>query len=126
MPKDKIQKYVITFSVFLFAVTSIGYLFAPAKMLSVVGIVSTFEMDFLIRTLAIALLALIPSVWAVRNRDNSSTQRAVLIGLAGYMFLSSAVDFHAYLQHIVGVVSVPSVIFRVVLSAIIFWLIQRK
>jgi hypothetical protein len=40
------------------------------------------QVNFLVRTLAAALLALSPGAWAAR-RDGTSAQRSVLIGLAG-------------------------------------------
>jgi hypothetical protein len=124
--KEKTQKIVVTFVALLFVVSALGYLFAPSKMLSIVGIVSNPQMDFLVRTLSVALLALFPSTWTARYRDNTPTQCAVLIGLAGYMFLSSAVDLQAFMSDIVGVASVPSIIFRILLGGVIVWLIPRN
>jgi cell division protein FtsW (lipid II flippase) len=114
------------FVVFLLAVSAIGYLFFPSAMLSVVGMTSNNQTDFLVRTLAAALVALIPSAWQARKAENSALFRNVILGLAIYMFLSSAVDLHAYLIHLVNSASVPSVIFRVGMGAILLWLMPKE
>ncbi len=126
MEKEQIHKIVVTFTVFLFAVSAIGYFIFPSGMLKIVGITSNAQVDFLVRTLAAAYVALIPSAWAVRHKSDSLVYRNVLIGLAGYMFLSSAVDLHAYLSSIVNIASVPSIIFRVLLGGVILWLLPRR
>lgn len=125
MRKEQVYKVIITFVVLLFAASAIGYFLFPSAMLSVVGIKSNTQMDFLVRTLAAALVALMPSAWSVRKRDNSALHHSVVYGLAIYMFLSSLVDFHAYLTHIVNSASIPSVIFRVVLGGVLLWLMPR-
>jgi hypothetical protein len=81
---------------------------------------------FLIRTLAAALLALSPGAWAARRRDATSGQRSVLIGLAAYMFASSLVDLYGFLSQIVGVAAVPSIVLRVILGAVLVWLIPAR
>jgi hypothetical protein len=48
--------------------------------------------------------------------------RAMLVGLIGYLFLSSLVDFYAYTQSIVNAASIPSIAFRVLLGIAILWL----
>ena len=121
MNKRRIQSIVITVIVLLFAISAIGYIVLPDKMLSIVGIVSNAQMEFMARTLAAALLALIPGAWAVRHKIDSPLFRPTLIGLAGYMFLSSAVDLYAYLNAIVNTASIPSIIFRVLLGGAILW-----
>jgi hypothetical protein len=126
MNKELIHKIIITFIVFLFAASAIGYFIFPATMLKIVGITSNAQLDFLVRTLAAALVALIPSAWAVRNKSDSPVHRSVLIGLAVYMFLSSVVDLHAYLNNIVGFAAVPSITFRILLSGGILWLLPRR
>src|SRR5215510_7102836 len=102
MTKEKTYQAIIIFVVFLLAVSAIGYLFFPSLMLSVVGITSNPQADFLVRTLAAALVALIPSAWSARKRDNADLFQSVIFGLAIYMFLSSLVDLHAFLTHLVN------------------------
>src|SRR5688572_23648388 len=106
MTKEQFNKAIVTFVVFLFAASAIGYLIFPSAMLSIVGISSNEQMDFLVRTLAAALVALIPSTWTARREGNTSLYPSVMIGLAIYMFLSSAVDLHAFLNHIVNSTSI--------------------
>lgn len=125
MNKDHVHKVVLTFVVFLFAVSALGYFIFPSGMLKIVGITSNAQMDFLVRRLAAAFVALIPMAWAVRQRSDSFVYRRVLMGLAGYMFLSSAVDLHAYLSDLVNIASVPSILFRVLLGVVIVWLLPR-
>ena len=126
MTKEQITKAIVTFLVILLAASAIGYLFFPSAMLSVVGITSNDQMNFLVRTLAAALVALIPSAWSARKRESSSLHQNVIFGLAIYMFLSSVVDFHAYLIHIVNSVSIPSIILRVVLGGVLLWMMPRQ
>ncbi len=124
MKKEQVNEVIITFVVFLFAASAIGYLIFPSAMLSVVGMTSNNQMDFLVRTLAAAFVALIPSSWSVRKRGNASLYQSVIFGLALYMFLSSAVDLQAFLTHIVNVTSIPSIILRVLLGGVLLWLRQ--
>ena len=126
MTKEQIHKATVTFVVFLFAGSAVGYLFFPSAMLSVVGITSNEQTDFLVRTLAAALVALIPSSWSARKRENTALYPSVIFGLAIYMFLSSAVDLHAYLTHIVNSASLPSIVLRVLLGVVLLWLMPRR
>ena len=126
MTKDQVNTAIVIFVVFLLAASAIGYLIFPAAMLSVVGITSNNQMDFLVRTLAAAFVALIPSSWSARKRGNASLYSSVLFGLAIYMFLSSVVDLHAFLTHIVNSASIPSVILRVLLGGVLLWLMPRR
>lgn len=126
MTKEKIYQALIVFVVFLLAASAIGYLFFPSAMLSVVGIESNAQVNFLVRTLAVALAALIPGAWRARKTENSALYRSVILGLAIYMFLSSAVDLQAYLTHLVNSASVPSILFRVALGAVLLWLSPRE
>ena len=123
--KKRIQSVVITFIVFLFAISAIGYFIFPDKMLSIVGITSNAQMDFLVRTLAAAFVALISGTWAMRHKVDSPGYRPILVGLAIYMFLSSAVDLYAYLSNIVNTASIPSIVFRVLLGGVILWLLKH-
>lgn len=126
MTKEQINKAIVTFVVFLLAASALGYLIFPSTMLGVVGITSNDQMDFLVRTLAAALVALIPSSWSARKRENTSLCPSVILGLAIYMFLSSAVDFHAYLTHVVNSTAIPSVIVRVGLGGVLLWLRAQR
>jgi predicted permease len=125
MNKHRIQFFVVSFVTVLLAISALGYVFAPTAMLSVVGIVGTPREIFLTRTLAAALLALVPSAWSVRMRGHSMLEQSGLLGLAAYMFFSSAVDLHAFLGGLVNGASVPSIVFRVLLGAVLVWLIPR-
>jgi hypothetical protein len=71
-------------------------------------------------------LALSPGAWAARRRDGTSAQRSVLIGLAAYMFASSLVDLYGFINQIVGVAAVPSIVLRVILGAVLVWLIPAR
>jgi hypothetical protein len=126
MTKEQIYQALVTFIVFLLATSAVGYLFFPSAMLNIVGITSNNQMDFLVRTLAAALVALIPSTWNARKKGNSSLFQSVVLGIAIYMFLSSAVDLHAFLTQIVNGASIPSIIFRVALGAALLWLMPRN
>ena len=126
MTKEQFNKAIVTFVVFLFAASAIGYLIFPSAMLSIVGVSSNDQMDFLVRTLAATLVALIPSAWTARMGGNTSLYPSVMIGLALYMFLSSAVDLHAFLNHIVNSTSIPSIILRALLGGVLLWLIPRR
>ena len=126
MTKEQVNKVIITFVVILFAASAIGYLIFPSAMLSVVGIKSNDQMDFLVRTLAAAFVALIPGSWSARKRGNASLYPSVIFGLAIYMFLSSVVDFQAFLTHIVNSTSIPSILLRVVLGGVLLWLMPRQ
>jgi hypothetical protein len=120
-------KSTIIFSVLLMTVSAIGLLFLPSKMLAVVGIVSSPQTDFLLRASGVGVASLIPGIWASRTSTASPVSRAVLIGLATYMFLSSVVDFFAYRQSIVNTASIPSIGLRILLGGIILWrLIKEK
>jgi len=94
-------------------------------MLGIVGIDGNPQVTFLVRTLA-ALLALSPGAWAARRRDGTSAQRGVLIGLAGYLFASSLVDLYGFINQVVGIASLPSIALRVILGAVLVWLIPAR
>ena len=119
-------KHIITFTSVLMAFSAFGLLFFPSKMLAVVGIVSNEQMDFLLRTAGVGVASLVPGAWASRTSTRSPVSRAVFIGLAGYMFLSSLVDFQAYTQSIVNAASIPSIAFRVLLGAAILFLVLKE
>jgi hypothetical protein len=119
-------KHLINFCILLIAVSAIGYLVAPASMLSVVGAVSSNQAEFLLRTLAAALLSLIPGLWAARTSPASPTSRAVITGLVVYLILSCAVDFYGYVQSLVNTAALPSIAFRLLLGAAIAFLVQKE
>jgi hypothetical protein len=95
-------------------------------MLGIVGIDSNPQVTFLVRAFAAALLALSPAAWAARRRDHTSTQRSVLIGLAGCLFASSLVDLYGFINQVVGIASVPGIALRVILGAMLVWLIPAR
>ena len=117
---------IIPFTILFISVSGIAELIFPSQLLSFVGIPNNAQTDFLLRTTAVALLALLPSLWTAFRDPNSPSAKSALLGTAAYMFLGSAVDFHAYTQRIVNSMSVPSVIFRVLLGVTIVWLALRK
>jgi hypothetical protein len=89
------------------------------------GLAVAPQVNFLVRTLAAVLLALSPGAWAAR-RDGTSAQRSVLIGLAGYMVASSLVDLYEFINQVVGIASLPSIALRVILGAVLVWLIPAR
>lgn len=126
MKTERLFEGIVILVALLFLFSAIGYLLFPAFMLSIVGISSNATTDFLIRTLAAALLALIPSAWSTRKRGNAMLYPSVILGLALYMFLSSIVDLHAFLNNIVNNAAVPSIIFRILLGIVLLWLRPRS
>jgi hypothetical protein len=126
MIRERVQRLVVGLVVILLVASALGYLLVPSAMLRIVGIESNPQVTFLVRTLAAALLALSPGAWAARRLDGTPAQRGVLIGLAAYLFASSLVDLYAFINQIVGIASVPSVILRVILGAVIVWLIPAR
>ena len=123
MAKERVQGLVVGVVVVAFVASALGYLLAPSAMLRIVGIEGNRTVDFLVRALAAALLALSPGAWASRRRDNTPAQRGILVGLAAYLFASSLVDLHAYATDVVGAAAVPSIAVRVVLGVAVVWLI---
>lgn len=117
---------VLTFTTVLMAVSAIGLLFFPSKMLAIVGIVSNEQMDFLLRTAGAGVASLIPGAWAARTSTDSPLFRTVLYGIIGYLFLSSIVDFQAYAQSIVNTASIPSIAFRITLAIAILLLMRKE
>jgi hypothetical protein len=125
MAKEQLAKAIISFVVILLALSAIGYLFFPSAMLSIVGITSNSQMDFLVRTLAAAFVAMIPSAWSARNSGSRSLYPSVVFGLALYMFVSSAVDLQAFLTRLVNGAAIPSIVVRVLLGGVLLWLMAR-
>ena len=112
------QKSVLTITTAVLAISAFGLLFFPSNMLGVVGISSSAQADFLLRTTGVGVAALIPGAWVARTLTASSPiLRAVLLGLASYMLLSVAVDFQAFTQSIVNTASIPSMAFRILLGS---------
>ena len=126
MLKERVQRLVVGLVVILLVASALGYLLVPSAMLRIVGMDTNPQVTFLVRTLAAALLALSPGAWAARRRDGTSAQRGVLIGLAVYMFASSLVDLYGFINQIVGVAAVPSIALRVILGAVLVWLIPAR
>ena len=117
-----VSNIIIPFRILLIGVSAIAELIFPSQMLSFVGIPDNAQTDFLLRTTAVALLALLPGLCTALRNPNSPSSQSALLGTAAYMFLSSAVDFDAYTQGILNSTSVSSVIFRVLLGIAIVWL----
>jgi hypothetical protein len=46
-----------------------------------------------------------------------------LVGLAAYLFASSLVDLHAFVNDVVGAAALPSIAVRAILGAVVVWLI---
>ena len=120
-----LSKVIIAITTLFIACSAIAELLIPSEMLTFVGVASHPQTDFLLRTTAVALLALLPSLWSARNETDSPASRSALFGIAAYMFLSSAVDYHAFTQGIVNTMAVPSVALRVLWGIVILWLIYR-
>ena len=49
-----------------------------------------------------------------------------MIGRAGYLLASSLVDLYGFANHIVGIASLPSIALRVILGAVLVWLIPAR
>jgi cell division protein FtsW (lipid II flippase) len=126
MLKERVQRLVVGLVVILLVVSALGYVLVPSAMLRVVGMDSNPQVTFLVRTLAAALLALSPGAWAARRRDHTPAQRGVLMGLAVYLFASSLVDLYGFVNQIVGVAAVPSIVLRVILGGVLVWLIPAQ
>ena len=99
----------------VFAVTGLAYLLVPGLALSVVGVPSAQTSDFLLRTEGIALLCGSGVLWATSDARPRGMSLA-LGSLAVYYVLGSAVDLVAFAQGVVGPVSVPSAVVRIVLG----------
>lgn len=120
MEKEKINRWTISFVIFLLVVSALGYLIAPEKMLSVVGIAGTRDTNFLARTLAAALLSFVPTaIVAARKDENLNLRRHIVLGLTCYMILSSLVDLYGYATDVVNFSSIPSIGFRFLIGAIL-------
>jgi len=119
------HRIIIIVTALLIAFSAIAELLFPSQLLAFVGITNTPQTEFLLRTTSVALIAILPSLWTARNDAKSPASRSALLGIALYMFLSSAVDFQAFTRGIVNSMSVPSVVFRVLLGIMILWLIMR-
>ena len=126
MLKERVQRLVVGLVVILLVASALGYLLVPSAMLGIVGMDSSPQVTFLVRTLPAALLALSPGAWAARRRDHTSAQRGVLIGLAGYLCASSLVDLYGFANQVVGIASLPSIVLRVILGAVLVWLIPAR
>jgi len=122
---EMLYKVMVTVTALFIASSALAELLIPSEMLTFVGVTSNPQADFLLRTTAVALLALIPGLWSARNESNLPASRNALVGVAAYMFLSSAVDYRAFTQGIVNAMSVPSVALRGLWGIAILWLIYR-
>ena len=121
-----VYKIIIIITTGLIAVSAMAEFLFPSKLLGFVGITSNPQMDFLLRTTAVALIAYLPSLWTARNMPRSPGSGSMLFGGAAYMVLSSVVDFLAFSEGIVNWMSVPSIAFRVFLGTILLWLMWQS
>jgi hypothetical protein len=121
-----LYKTIIILTLLLIAVSAIGELILPSRMLTFVGIVPSPQTNFLLQTTAVALLALLPNLWTALRNSNSPASRSALFGMAAYLFLSSIVDYYAHTQGIVNSMSVPSAVFRVSLGIVIIVLALNR
>ena len=115
-----LHKLIITITAGLIAVSAVAELLFPSKLLEFVGINRNAQLDFLLRTTGVALIALLPSLWFAQDNAHA------LLGIAVYMFLSSAVDFQAFIQGIVNLWSVLSIVIRVIWGMSSLWLMLRR
>ena len=118
---------LIRASALLFAAIGLGYLVAPAVMLSIVGINASPTTDFLMRTEGVALLTGAGFLVAV-GTGGSRQMRLVLFSLAAYYIVGSLVDLAAFNSNVVGPASAPSAAIRIavgVLCAVAAWRAAR-
>jgi len=115
-----LHKLITTITAGLIAVSAVAELLFPSKLLEFVGITSNAQLDFLLHTTGVALIALLPSLWFAQDNAHA------LLGIAVYMFLSSAVDFQAFIQGIVNLWSVLSIVIRVIWGMSSLWLMLRR
>jgi len=121
-----VYNIVVLFTIVLVSISAIGELLFPAQMLNFVGITSNPQTNFLLQATAAALLAFLPGLWSALRNPNSPSSKSALIGIAVYLFLSSAVDYYAHTQSIVNSMSMPSAIFRVLLGIVFVWFVLKK
>src|SRR4029453_13566890 len=107
MTRERMQGLVVGLVVVVFVASALGYLLVPSAMLRIGGIGGAPTVDFLVRT-------------------PPAAQRGVPVGLATYLFASSLVDLHAFVNDVVGVAAVPSIAVRAVLGAVVVWLIPAR
>jgi hypothetical protein len=120
-----LHKFIVTVTALFIACSAVAELLIPSEMLRFVGITSNQQTDFLLRTTAVALIALVPGILSARTEAHSSASRSALLGVATYMLLSSAVDYQAFTQGVVNIISVPSVVLRVLWGmAILGWIVR--
>ncbi len=119
---------LLTLSSAVLAVTGLAYLLVPGLALAIVGIESSPDSDFLLRTEGVALLFGAAVVWVLRGGD-ARAHRIGLLALAGYYIGSSIVDLAAYAQEIVGWASIPSAIVRISVGSVCLgavWFDRRR
>jgi hypothetical protein len=106
------------------AAAGLAYLLVPALALGIVGVTSSPESDFLIRTEGVALVFGAVIIWALRDGDVRA-HRIGSLALAGYYIGSSVVDLAGFAQGIVGPASVPSAVIRITVGIVCLWAAWR-
>jgi Na+-transporting methylmalonyl-CoA/oxaloacetate decarboxylase beta subunit len=76
MTKERVQRLVLGLVAILLVASALGYLVVPSAMLGIVGMDANPQVTFLVRTLAVALLALSPGAWAARRRGHTAASVA--------------------------------------------------
>ena len=112
-----VARRLLALSSAVFAATGSAYVVVPGFALGIVGIQSSPESAFLLRTEGVALLFGAVVAWALRSADVRA-HRTGLLALAGYYIVSSLVDLGAFAQDIVGPASVPSAVVRIAIGLI--------
>ena len=107
--------WLLRISSLLFVGVGVAYLVVPSLALGIVGVSSVATNDFLLRTEGVALLCAGGIIWATQGLAARGL-RIVLFSLAIYYLLGSAVDLIAFMQGIVGPLSVPSAAARILLG----------
>ena len=107
--------WLLRISSLLFVVTGVAYLVVPGLALGIVGIASVATNDFILRTEGVALLCAGAIIWVTQGLAAPGL-RVVLLALAVYFLLGSAIDLAAFVQGVVGPLSAPSAVVRILLG----------
>jgi hypothetical protein len=105
--------------------TGIAYLVVPAVPLGIVGIQEDATSEFLLRTQGVPLVACGVLVGAIAARGSAFLVGVGLLVAAAYLIVSSLIDVAAFLAGIVGLVSVPSAIVRILAGVVCLVVLRR-